>query len=417
MSRSLEVLINDDHVATLSEQNEVWQLTYTPDWRMRADAFDLAPSLPRSKGVILDGASERPVQWFFDNLLPEEQARQLLANDAKIVATDNFGLLAYYGAESAGAVTLLPDATQPLATGMKPLPDDVLSQRIRNLPRVALATGAPKRMSLAGAQHKLPVVIKEGKLFEPEGNTISTHILKPDNETGFYSHSVANEWFVMSLARIAGLNVPDVEIRRVPEPVYLIERFDRRIRDDEVERVHMLDGCQILGISSHFKYQQATMETMRKLIELVRTKAVTRIRLYKWLVFNLLVGNDDSHLKNLSFEVRPDGFELAPHYDLVCTSVYGAEPTPWLSSLLTWPLEGLRTHDDLTFEATLNMGAHLGLTARQSTRLLEEVIEPVMAEGPNLLKECQPQMSAGECRQTRIIWHGVIKDMHARLTR
>ncbi|SFG25413.1 HipA N-terminal domain-containing protein [Neptunomonas qingdaonensis] len=55
----------------------------------------------------------RPVQWFFDNLLPEEGARELLASGAKIDKADAFGLLETFGAESAGAMTLLPPNEEP----------------------------------------------------------------------------------------------------------------------------------------------------------------------------------------------------------------------------------------------------------------------------------------------------------------
>ncbi|OXH89050.1 toxin HipA, partial [Burkholderia multivorans] len=91
-----------------------------------------------------------------------------------------------------------------------------------------LTHDAPKKMSLAGAQHKLPVVLRDGRLFEPSGQAVSTHILKPNHPHAHdYPHSVVNEWFVMTLARRVGLDVPDVERRYVPAPVYVIRRFDR----------------------------------------------------------------------------------------------------------------------------------------------------------------------------------------------
>ena len=65
-------------------------------------------------------------------------------------------------------------------------------------------------MSLAGAQHKLAIVVKDGELFEPAGATPSTHILKPNHPDVEYCHSVLNEWFVMRLANRLGLDVPDV---------------------------------------------------------------------------------------------------------------------------------------------------------------------------------------------------------------
>lgn len=114
-------------------------------------------------------------------MLPEEGQRVLLAGDAKLDAADGFGLLAWYGAESAGSVTLLHADDQPQTTAaLRPLSDDALEARIRQLPKAPLTQAAIKRMSLAGAQHKLAVVLHDDELFEPAGATPSTHILKPD---------------------------------------------------------------------------------------------------------------------------------------------------------------------------------------------------------------------------------------------
>lgn len=46
------------------------------------------------------------MQWYFDNLLPEEQLRSILAKEAQIDEADAFGLLGYFGAESAGSLSL-----------------------------------------------------------------------------------------------------------------------------------------------------------------------------------------------------------------------------------------------------------------------------------------------------------------------
>lgn len=55
----------------------------------------------------------------------------MLAGDARLDAADAFGLLAWYGTESAGSVTLLPpDAGSEAAEPLRPLPNDVLEARI-----------------------------------------------------------------------------------------------------------------------------------------------------------------------------------------------------------------------------------------------------------------------------------------------
>jgi len=414
--RTLDITINGHHVATLHDDAGIWSLVYTPAWIASRDGYDLSPTLPRSKGRIVDGSSARPVQWFFDNLLPEEQARALLANDARVEFADAFGLLSYYGSEPAGAITLLTDARAPQASGLQHLPDAQLSERIRHLPRIALTTGAPKRMSLAGAQHKLPIVMADNALFEPIGSTPSTHILKPDHpHRDVYDATSVNEWFVMKVASAAGLVVPTVTLRRVPEATYLIERFDRHLVNGQLERTHVLDACQLLTLDKSFKYQQATPETLQKILGLVRNVAQTRIQLFKWLVFNILVGNNDAHLKNLSFFVRPDAYHLAPHYDLLCTAVYGDSAAPWLDAELVWKPEGIRTHAEVTKACVIALGETIGVRAPLGNRIIDALVPAVEQAAKALLEKHVNSWSAGECRLIRRIVHGVIRDMSLRM--
>ncbi len=49
--------------------------------------------------------------------------------------------------------------------------------------------------------------------------------------------------------------------------------------------------------------------------------------MFRWTVFNVVVGNADAHLKNLSFFVDARGYRLAPFYDIVSTVVYHTPTT------------------------------------------------------------------------------------------
>ncbi len=411
-ARELRVWLNDKVVGLVGEQGNLWQLTYDPAWQAAADAFDLAPQLPRKPGSIMDGASRRPVQWFFDNLLPEEQARTLLAQDARVDEADAFALLAFYGAESAGALTLLaPD--QPLPQGgIQPLPDADLAERIRRLPRASLSHDAPKRMSLAGAQHKLAVVMRDGALFEPVGQAPSTHILKPDHpDADRYPHSAVNEWFVMSLAARLKLPVPPVTLRQVPQPVYLVERFDRQGKDTGLRRRHVLDACQLLSIDRVFKYRMATLETLQRLVELCRSKALARQSLFRWALFNALLGNNDAHLKNLSFHVDASGVDLAPHYDLLSTSIYSRD-NGWGQAEMSWPMGGAGRFAELRRADVLAFGEVLGLPVRVGERLLDALLAPLeQAAEAQLEAAAALRPGAGPLRLLRQIRHGVLADM------
>src|SRR4029077_13727962 len=102
-----------------------------------SDAFDLSPRLARAQRMHRDGGTDRPVQWYFDNLLPEENLRDAISKEANIQGDDAFALLGYLGAESAGSLILVPpERSLTQEGGLQPLSDEALSRRIHSLPRV-----------------------------------------------------------------------------------------------------------------------------------------------------------------------------------------------------------------------------------------------------------------------------------------
>lgn len=432
--RALLASINGEPVGTLQDVNGIWAFRYTDAWLNNPQRFALSPHLPLQENVLLDLSTRRPVQWYFDNLLPEENQRVLLAGDAHIDAADAFGLLGYYGAESAGSLTLLPpDATVQGFDALRPLSDEGLNNRIRQLPRTPLTHAAIKRMSHAGAQHKLAVVLQGNDLFEPAGPTPSTHILKPDHPDTDYPHSVANEWFVMRLAKNLGLVVPNVHRRYVPEPVYIIDRFDRMQDVRGWQRLHVIDACQLLGLDRSFKYSQGSMENLAALANACRSPAVARTRLFSWLVFNVLVGNTDAHLKNLSFMVSHDGIQLAPHYDLLSTACYETrafDKNGWPDQTqLAWPILGVRHISDIDRPLLIRAGAALSIAKSTAERLLDNLSGRIVSETESLYAEVEsenatliqqrPELAAtlaGESRCLRAIHYAVIKEMAGKLS-
>ncbi|MCY7307770.1 MAG: HipA domain-containing protein [Rhodoferax sp.] len=431
--RSLRASINLMEVGTLQAVGGLWSFQYARVWLDNPKCFALSPHLPLAAESLLDGARQRPVQWYFDNLLPEEGQRVLLAGDAKLDTADAFSLLAWYGAESVGSLTLLlPDAGPQSAEPLRDLPDDILEARIRQLPTTPLTHAAIKRMSLAGAQHKLAVVLQDGALFEPAGATPSTHILKPDHPDEDYRHSVANEWFVMRLAKRLGLDVPDVHRRYVPSPVYLVDRFDRVPGVQGWQRRHVIDACQLLNLDRSFKYSQGSMENLAALANACRSPAVARSRLFGWLVFNVLVGNSDAHLKNLSFMVSHDGVQLAPFYDLLSVASYDTpafDKKGWpAQTQLAWPILGVRHFSAIDRTLLIEAGAVLNLAKGTAERLLETLRIRAAQEAEALYAEAEaenvhlahvrPDLSAtmaGESRCLRSILHTIIKDMAKQL--
>jgi len=397
--RRIQVFIDKRRIGTLSEGSDLWAFEYEPGWAAAPDAFDLSPALPRGRQRHEDGSSNRPVQWYFDNLLPEEMLRETMAREAGIKdPMDAFAMLEYLGQESAGSLTLItPGQDLPEAGKVQLLAEEDLSKRIAGLPRHTLTGSAPKRMSVAGAQHKLLVIYDGRRLYEPVGATASTHILKPDHPNpDVYPASVYNEYLTMRLAHAAGLQVPPVNMFYVPQPVYLIERFDRihpkGSAPGQARRQHIIDACQLLNISRTYKHAGASLQSLAQAAQLCAGKAAARLGLFRWLVFNVLFANDDCHLKNLSFHVGPSGFNLAPHYDLLSTGAYHTraiadQSGKWPDVPMAIALPGAATFGQVT-EASMRAAAgELGVPETTARRVIAEVLSRTQASLVKLAQE------------------------------
>jgi serine/threonine-protein kinase HipA len=164
------------------------------------------------------------------------------------------------------------------------------------------------------------------------------------------------------------------------------------------------------------------------LADACRSPAVARSRLFGWLVFNVLVGNSDAHLKNLSFLVSHEGVQLAPFYDLLSVAAYdtpafGKKGWP-AQTRLAWPILGVRRFSRIDRALLLEAGAVLNIAKGTAERLLENLRSRAVQEAEALYREVvaqnariadtRPELSAtmaGESRCLRTILHTVIKPM------
>jgi serine/threonine-protein kinase HipA len=408
-AHTLVAFANGRRVGTLIDENGVWSFGYDAEWASSADAFPLSPAFELSGDRVVDNATQRPVQWFFDNLLPEEGMRAALAREARLDASDAWGLLSWYGRESAGALTLLPDGESEAAAGRVPLSFEQLEARIQAMPQHALTATSPKRMSAAGAQQKLLVILEDRHpghaLFEPEGAEPSMHLLKPDMRVTGYPHSAINEFFCARLARAIGLTIPDTHFIRVPSACYVIDRFDRDTATRPAARRHTLDATQLLNKDKSFKYNNANAESLRLCIDRLGAKAAARLAIFRWSVFNVLIGNADAHLKNLSFFSTPHGYELAPFYDLVSTVVYNT-PTyhesgeRWPAVELSMPMGEAKRFDEIDRANVLAFAAALGLRGPGAERELDKLLVDLPAHIDQVRAEVDDiaRPDAGEIR-------------------
>ncbi len=375
MARELSVWWDETVVGTLRiDRYGELSFTYAPEWLEDPSRPTLSMSLPKRREPF----KRRACRPFFAGLLPEEGQLEAVARALGISKGNDFGLLEALGGDVAGALTLWPAGERP------PAPDTAKEARIveesellgilDTLPRRPLLAGVDGlRLSLAGAQSKLPVVLVGGKIALPAPGTPTTHILKPPVDR--FPATTENEALVMRLAAALQLGVAPVEARTVARRSYLlVTRYDRRYEAGRVRRLHQEDFCQALGIPPERKYAREGGPTFKKSFDLLR-RATTRpaievLKLLDAAIFNVIVGNCDAHGKNFSVLYDGSHVSLAPLYDLVSTIAYAD-----LSPRFAMKIATSATLEEISRETWSRFAEDAGLGAPYVHRRVRELAE------------------------------------------
>ena len=329
MNSSMNIFYKHQVIAKLIlSYGDDLELIYMDEWKQ--NGFPLSPCLPL-QGIL----DKKDVKNFVLNLLPEGNGLEELSKLFHISKANAFALLNAIGKETSGALSF--GMVDHIETSFREINKEELQERIKERKKTPITIWDGKvRLSLAGVQEKLPIAIIDGKFGFGEGKLASTHILKFDTSD---THLVLNEAISLHLAHKAGLAVNKAKIEFFDhEPVLVIERFDRKILPtyQEVQKLHVIDGCQLLSLSPSYKYErnfgsardvqhirqgvsfQTLMQHETKLdIPLLYKKA-----LLDWSLINLCLGNSDAHGKNISFFVNKSTLTLAPFYDIVNVKLY-----------------------------------------------------------------------------------------------
>jgi len=382
MVRELNVWFFGECVGVLTQDEGYLSFRYLPEWLGSKNAKPLSQSLP----LRTESFDDKIAKPFFAGLLPEGDKRTAVANILKVSSKNDFALLDGIGGECAGALILLePGQTPPVeahaSDSIEWLEEDQLITVLERLPKRPLLAGeSGLRLSLAGAQEKLPVVVREveGKdglsHFEiglPKNNIPSSYILKP--EISGVDGSVYNEAFCLALARELGLDAVTAKIGRTKDKTYLlVERYDRFLDDGQLRRLHQEDFCQALGVAPEFKYQNEGGPTISDGFALVRKvttpSAPNLLRLLDYIIFNCLVGNNDAHAKNFSLLYSQSGIQLAPLYDVLSTAVY-----PDLTDRMAMKIGSKYRFDELHARHWVQMAEAAQLGAPQLKRRVLEI--------------------------------------------
>ena len=266
----------------------------------------------------------RRVPVFFSNLLPEGHLRDYLAKRADVNPEREFFLLAVLGADLPGAVVVAPLEGDEQ-------PSEAHHDQDRDSRDDDQGGEEPLCFSLAGVQLKFSAVMEaSGGLTIPAGGLGGSWIVKLPSAR--YKAVPENEFAMLELARRAGISVPEnklvdvASIKGLPEQAHTVEskalavkRFDRL---PDGKSVHMEDFAQVFGEFPNNKYKFHSYANIATVLWAeIGEEAV--IEFVRRLVFSVVIGNADMHLKNWSllypYRRTP---ALSPGYDFVATLPY-----------------------------------------------------------------------------------------------
>lgn len=392
----LRVWWRQECVGTLrADRDARMEFRYDAGWLRSPAAFPISLSLPLCPEPYGD-----PAHSFFANLLPEADVRARLCQRLKVTPGNDFELLRLIGEECAGALTISEEPPADVFTPASYRPID--EQQLRRWSRAAapgvFASTVGRdgvRLSLAGAQDKLPVFMDGPAMGVPLGPAPSTHLLKFGS--AYFKYLPQNECLMALVAERLGLPVPTTSLRTFDGrgAMLVVERYDRRRDATTIVRIHQEDFCQALGRSPLRKYQNEGGPRPGEVAEVVRLHGSLPSEdlrlLVRWGLFNWLFGNCDAHAKNISLVFEPTrGIRLAPFYDLVCTRVY-----PSLDRRLAMSIGE-------QFDPGEVLGRDLEAYARElgvGWRLVDETVTDLLATGKQRLTEAIAEFRTryGDC--------------------
>lgn len=329
--KSLNIFMNGFLIGRLNKlRSGSLTFNYDSQWLEIPEARPISLSLPLSP----QGYQGDVVYNFFDNLLPDNDLiRKRIQALFKIPTSQPFDLLASIGNDCVGAIQLCADEE---AANVKLIKGEVLSDQqiadlLKNYQQAPLGMTSAKdfRLSLAGAQEKTALLLKDGHWCRPLSTTPSTHIFKLP--IGFIEHqqldlreSCENEWLCCKIIEAFGLPVAPTEIRSFQDvKVLIVERFDRKISSDEswIMRLPQEDLCQAMGYSPALKYQADGGPGIKAIMSLLLGAEQAnrdREKFYRCQIIFWLLAAIDGHAKNFSVFIEPGGsYRLTPIYDVM----------------------------------------------------------------------------------------------------
>jgi serine/threonine-protein kinase HipA len=348
------------------------QFRYTPEYLENPKAFPLdSLHLPLSADVFDADRPHAGVHGVFEDSLPDDWGRKLLVRRYKLGRKDQRipQLLRLSGNQGLGALSYVEEGRPDLKTTGVPL---------RHLRELALLAEKFEQNKVVD-DDELSLLFQAGS---SPGGARPKALVKDEN--GAYLAKFASaadqldvvslEAAAMELGRRAGIETADSKFLALgSRKCLLVKRFDI---NEAGGRNHLVSMQSLLKADG---YYYAGYRDMAEVIRHVSTQPGQDIqRLYRQMVFNVMIGNTDDHLKNFLMLHNDEGWKLSPAFDLVPNIGFNRE------HVLRIVLDN-RPPD---LETLLQEARHFGLKRRQQTVEVIRKVHEAVSEWSTVFTAC-----------------------------
>lgn len=350
------------------------QFRYTSEYLENPKAFPLDPLHLKLSEKIFD--ADRPhagVHGVFEDSLPDDWGRRLLVRRYNLGRSEQRvpQLLRLLGNQGLGALSYRESADGP----------DIKIAGVPSRHLKELALLAEKfEQNKAADDDELSLLFQAGS--SPGGTRPKALV---EDEKGAYLAKFAStkdqldivslEAAAMELASKAGIDTAETRLFSLgsSRQCLLVKRFDLNKAGG---RNHMVSMQSLLKADG---YYYAGYRDLAEVIRHVSTQPGLDLqRLYKQMVFNVMIGNTDDHLKNFLMLHNDEGWRLSPAFDLVPNIGFNRE------HVLRIGLDN-RPPD---LEALLQEARHFGLKRRQQTVEVVRDVHEAVSGWSTVFKAC-----------------------------
>lgn len=350
---------------------ETASFEYEAEWLTNPLRYSLEPALKLGKGPYHTPKSlfgslgdSAPDRWG-RTLMRRAEARRADKERGKARTLSEIGYLLYVNDEARQGALRFADERG----GKFPSHDGEPVPPLINLPRLLSATDALLDDTETAAELKLLLAPgsslggarPKASIRERGGQLAIAKFPKKDDEYA----AVAWEFVALSLARQAGLNVPEFRLETIAtRAVLILRRFDRK----GAARIPFLSAMSMIGASDNEPHSY--LELMDALRQYGASPGVDGIELWRRITFSILISNTDDHLRNHGFLHDGQlGWRLSPVYDV------NPVPTEVSERVLSTAI----SEDDGTasLDLALSVAGNFGLTKREAVAIAAEVGEAV----------------------------------------